>query len=197
MKNNFLTIKDFEIAKSQVIEKIYNQDLIKSKGPWKKGRHLKVLDEYKDESYEYINKTLRGHFINQLRVSKEDINNKIKLLDFIINEKVNIGEILYRVAKYNVSSDIKKLNIGDIYNEKAFLSTSLNEKTVNSYLRYERSMPLSNPIKMIIEIDSNVKGIKLKNKPGQTKEDEILLQRNLNLQLIKKNQNVYYFKTIK
>src|SRR3972149_6033994 len=127
MKNNYLTSKDFQIAKSQVIEKIYNPELMKGRGKGnfnisslhkyigKEVKGGKTIYHYKTKSGKSIKTDLNpSDTLSQDKVDNEELKKlakEHKLLDVLAhNFDITDDEVRVTVTKtsYSQLSDTRK-----------------------------------------------------------------------------------------
>lgn len=141
---------------------------------------IEVLNYYVMEAGAYdVNYVLR----NEIADKTENDKNAIKALDNVINKSsLNKDVETYRyISNENVFKDIK---IGDVYEDKGFMSTTYNPKTdrENNFQDYK--------VKAIIKAKEGTKALDVSSiydkqaKEGQ-KESEIIFARNTKMKLVK------------
>lgn len=123
------------IAPSFAVEQTGFDEMMKEYDGWAKSLTEKELsiegiDGYQGSGYRYVNPYLRGQPLGP-RTSEELLDafiNKYKTIDKL-DSALNKASLPKNISVYRgaVSSSVNKFNVGDILNDKGFLSTSLDK----------------------------------------------------------------------
>lgn len=141
-----------------------------------------ALDYYTQDGYYDINDYLKGNYDDY-----EQGPEVVKQIDKAISDyKMEEDYVLYR----GVNKDaLKNLSVGDNYNPKEYLSTSLNEKIG---VKYAEDQGRNGALIKINASKNNTEGIFIGvNSASYYDESEFLLKHNSNMKVVKiyKNEN--------
>jgi hypothetical protein len=141
---------------------------------------MSVLNDYKVSGYIKINKLLRqtGEYPEEI---KKEIETKIKKIDSAMQKASTSSEVTaYRVVS---NSHTKNLNEGDIFEDKGFVSTSVDKRILKA--AFDESMS-----SITIFVPKGTKALPLKGSSfSHSEESELLLNRGTKFKVLKKSGN--------
>lgn len=144
------------------------------------------LTYYKDIGYDNINSTLRGIDKGLSQEKIKSVKKYVSDIDKAINKTVIPDDVVVYRGVRN-----QEYEIGKIYNDKAFMSTSLSEKTGNTFLD-DFAKPGDTKSLLEIKVKKGYNGVwmddfDIREDTGM-KEYELLLKRNTKLKITGKTK---------
>jgi len=154
------------------------------------------LQNYQIDTYKGINYYLRtGKELPDTKLPKEFMKPHIDLIDQSVSKKLKEPLQVYRafndpaISKILESGDINKLK-GMVYSDKAYMSTTLDRRVTDSFLR-DLMVAGKIPIRATIKLPKNQRvamvqdlaNVGNKVEVGQLKESELLLPRNVRFRI--------------
>ena len=155
------------------------------------GKEKKALEEYKDLKYFEINKYLRSDITGWDKKFIDKIeNDMIKPIDDSFKKfELKDDLILQRGIKKNTEF-FNNLNIGDVYQDNGFVSTTLGGEDVLRFFRKQESEGIT--INIIAKKGTNaipMENIGIEDSDKYDAEFEFLLKRGSKFKVIKKEKN--------
>ena len=152
-----------------------------------------AINQYRDNGYVRVNKSLRGEGVELSEEEKQTIKTLDKLID---NSELANDITLYRglSAKnaLHYINYLKSLDVGEVFEEEAFTSSSLTKTTASKFSKLYNS---ANNITLKIYASKGQKALSMQNLGDESNQEmykdeyEFLLPRKQKFQVVESNDN--------